>query len=206
MSLCAGRGLLRRRRFLAGRGLLRCRCFLALLIFRGDLLLLDFTEGRGLGLGDQGRRRIIAGLVSSGAVDGRGLARPLGSVGVAGLTISPLLILFLLLAHDDRICDNGVVAPEDLVADHSIAELEGLGQFFDDSVVALDVHEHIVGALKLFNGVGQGPAAPVLQAVNLPFFACDQRLVPTHHGADLIALVGMDQEHDFIVSQLKNPQ
>src|SRR5690606_38534414 len=58
----------------------------------------------------------------------------------------------------------------------------------------------VVGLDQVVDRIGQLAAAPVLEAVDLALAALDQRLVALDHGGHLLALVRMDQEHDFIVT------
>src|SRR3970282_2096356 len=48
--------------------------------------------------------------------------------------------------------------------------------------------------------VRQLTAAPVLETVDLALARLDQRLVALDHGRNLLALVRMDQEHDFVMT------
>src|SRR5690606_18287518 len=48
--------------------------------------------------------------------------------------------------------------------------------------------------------IGELAAAPILEAVDLAVATLDQRLVALDHGRHLLALVRMDQEHDFVMT------
>jgi hypothetical protein len=49
--------------------------------------------------------------------------------------------------------------------------------------------------------VRQLAAAPVLLAMDLALRALDEVAIPLEHRGHLLALVRMDQKHDFVVSQ-----
>src|SRR5690348_1419625 len=52
----------------------------------------------------------------------------------------------------------------------------------------------------MLDGIGKRAAAPVLDAVHLAAFGLDEALVAVEHAGHLLALVRMDQEHDFIMT------
>ena len=54
--------------------------------------------------------------------------------------------------------------------------------------------------MYLVDGMGQLTATPVFGAMDRPAGAGDHALVSFHHGRDLLALVRMDQKHDFVMS------
>jgi len=62
---------------------------------------------------------------------------------------------------------QGAVHFHDQVAQHGVVELEGMLQFVERDLVALDVHEHVVRLVHFLDRVGHLPPAPVLQAVQL---------------------------------------
>ena len=91
------------------------------------------------------------------------------------------------------------------MAQHRIVEAEALGQFGQHGLLDFDVQQHVVGFDQLLDRVSQLTAAPVFQAVDLAATILDQRLVALDHGGDLLALVRVDQEHDFIMTHRCNP-
>src|SRR6185437_522312 len=52
----------------------------------------------------------------------------------------------------------------------------------------------------MLDRVGELAATPVLDAMHLAAVCLDQRFVALDHGWHLLALVRMDQEHDFIMT------
>ena len=72
-----------------------------------------------------------------------------------------------------------------------------LGQRF---LAALDVQAQVVRLRELLDHVGQLAAAPVLDAVHLATGSGDEALVALQHGRNLLALIRMDQQNDFIVT------
>ena len=57
-----------------------------------------------------------------------------------------------------------------------------------------------MGFGKLLDGIGKLTAAPVFQAVNLAAVGFDGRTVTVDHRGHLLALVRVDQEHNFIMT------
>src|SRR3546814_16731698 len=60
----------------------------------------------------------------------------------------------------------------------------------------------VVGLDQVVDRIGQLAATPVLETVDLALAALDQRLVALDHGGHLLALVRMDQEHDFVMTHV----
>src|SRR5690348_3564031 len=58
---------------------------------------------------------------------------------------------------------------------------------------------------EMLDGIGKRAAAPVLDAVHLAALGLDEALVAVEHAGHLLALVRMDQEHDFIMTHLWFP-
>src|SRR5690606_21606913 len=77
---------------------------------------------------------------------------------------------------------------------------EGLDQLVEHGLAGLDVEQHVVGLDQVLDRIGQLAAAPVLEPVDLAFAVLDQRLVTLDHRRHLLALVRMDQEHDFVMT------
>jgi hypothetical protein len=88
----------------------------------------------------------------------------------------------------------------DQVAQHRIVETEASLEFVDRLGAALDVEQRVVGLGQMLDGIGKRATAPVLDAVDFAAFGFDERLVTLEHAGHLLALVRMDQEHDFIVT------
>ena len=117
---------------------------------------------------------------------------------VAGLT---------LIAGPDqrRLFGFGAVLLDDEIADDGVVEAECALHFFQHRLAALDVHQDVVGLVDLVDRIGQLPPAPVLQPVNLAAILLDHRAIAIHHRLNLIALVGMDHEYDFIMTHVGLP-
>src|SRR5688572_32062550 len=85
---------------------------------------------------------------------------------------------------------------------HGVAELERMLELGERLVVALDVHEDVVRLVDLGDRVGQLPTTPVLEAVHGALAARDHALVALDHLRHLLALVGMDDENDFVMAHV----
>ncbi|CFO08902.1 Uncharacterised protein [Bordetella pertussis] len=72
-------------------------------------------------------------------------------------------------------------------------------------LAALDVHADIVGLDQLLDGIGQLTATPVFQAMHRAALAGDKRLIALDHGGHLLALVGVNDEHYFVVTHVWTP-
>jgi hypothetical protein len=67
-------------------------------------------------------------------------------------------------------------------------------------MIALDVHQHVMGLMNLVDRVSQLPAAPILEAMNLPTALLDISAVAVDHGGHLLALAGVHQKNNFVIS------
>src|SRR6185369_13573681 len=105
-----------------------------------------------------------------------------------------------LLAHHRRGRGMRLVHLDDQVAQHRVAELERVLELAERLVVALDVHEHVVRLVHLLDRVGELAPAPVLEAVHRAVAGGDHALVALDHRGYLLALVGMDDENDLVMS------
>src|SRR5690606_36996618 len=133
------------------------------------------------------------------AVSGRGLVviaaatiRTLGAVGTVRLLV--------LVLHDQRLLGVGFVAAHHQVPQGGVVEAEALDERGGHVLAGFDVEQHVVGLDQVVDRVGQLAAPPVFQAVDLAFAVLDQRLVTLDHRRHLLALVRMDQEHDFVMT------
>src|SRR3989440_10064637 len=66
--------------------------------------------------------------------------------------------------------------------------------------VALDVHEHVMRLVNLGDGIGELPPSPVFEAVDPSAGGGDHRTVTLDHRGHLLALVGMNNEYDFVMT------
>src|SRR5690606_2703849 len=92
------------------------------------------------------------------------------------------------LRLDDQVTQNGVVVAESML------------EFVHGCLTALDVKANVVRLDKLLDGVGKLAASPVFQAMHLAAVAGDDRLIALDHGGHLLALIGMHDEHYFVVT------
>ena len=74
------------------------------------------------------------------------------------------------------------------------------GPGFPRLVAALHVHQHIVGFRHLGDWVGKLAPAPILKAMDLAIVAGDDVAVTLDHRGHLLALVGMDEKNDLVMS------
>src|SRR4051812_37802474 len=92
---------------------------------------------------------------------------------------------------------------DDQVAQHRVAELERVLELAERLVVALDVHEHVVRLVHFLDRVGKLAPAPILEAMHAAVAGGDHALVALDHRGHLLALVGMDDENDLVMSHAR---
>src|SRR5690606_2049993 len=132
---------------------------------------------------------------------GRLAARRRLTLTLRGRLAASLGALVLLLLLDQRRGRRDrAVALDHERAQHRVVELERALELAQRLEAALDVHEHVVRLVDLVDGIGELAPAPVFQPVDLAVAALDERAVALDHGGHLLALVRMDQEHDFVVT------
>src|SRR3990167_1711650 len=73
-------------------------------------------------------------------------------------------------------------------------------QFSHHSLVGFDVYAQVVGLGQLVDQVRQLTAAPVFHAVHLATAGGDHALVALEHGMNLLALIRVDQQNDFVMT------
>ncbi|MNJ69939.1 hypothetical protein D3C77_663490 [compost metagenome] len=86
------------------------------------------------------------------------------------------------------------------MAQNGVVVAERVFQLIQRGLAALDVQANVVSLDELLDRVGQLTATPVFQAVNRAALARDQRLVAFDHGGHLLALVGVNNKHYFVVT------
>ncbi len=86
------------------------------------------------------------------------------------------------------------------MAQHRVVETESVLDFRERFVVALDVHQNVVRLVDLVDRVGELAASPVFEAVQLAVARADRLPVALDHRGHLLALIGMDDEYDFVVT------
>src|SRR5690606_34138142 len=133
---------------------------------------------------------------------GRLLAFAAVVVTATTLATLGLVALLVLVLHDQRLLGLGLVAADHQVAKHGVVEAEAFDEFVEHGLVGFDVEQHVVRLDQVVDRIGELAAAPVLETVDLAIAALDQRLVALDHGRHLLALVRMDQEHDFVMTHV----
>src|SRR5688500_6867600 len=91
------------------------------------------------------------------------------------------------------------------MANDGVIKLERVLELGEGLVVALDIHEHVVRLVDLVDRVGELAAAPVFEAVNAAVAGGDHLPVTVDHRRDLLALVRMDDENDFVMTHQVAP-
>ena len=129
------------------------------------------------------------------AASNRGRRRRRRSQALAAIAA---LALFLLLRHRRRLGD-GLVHLDDEVTQHGVAEAERAGELVERLLVALDVQQHVVRLVDLGDRIRELAAAPVFEAMHRAAAGGDHAAVALDHGRNLLALVRMDQKHDFVM-------
>ena len=109
-------------------------------------------------------------------------------------------ILALALFHQRRILRIGLIALDDQMTQYRIVEFECIQKLGQRRLAALDIHQHVMGLVKLLDGICELAAPPVLDAVDRSARGLYQALVAAHGARHLLALVRMDHEHDFIMT------
>ena len=86
------------------------------------------------------------------------------------------------------------------MAQDGIVEAERVFQLVQGLLVALHVHQNVVGLVHLLDRVGHLAPAPVFQPVDPAVAGGDHPLVALDHRGHLLALIGMDDKDDLVVS------
>ena len=86
------------------------------------------------------------------------------------------------------------------MAQDRIVELECMIELVQGFLVTLDVHQHVVRLVHLLDRVGHLAASPVFETVNLAALGGDQGAVAFDHGGHLLALIGVNDENNFVMS------
>src|SRR6476661_6036150 len=102
--------------------------------------------------------------------------------------------------HHRRRAGVGLLLDHREVAQHGVVEAEGVLELAHHVLVGLDVDAQVVRLGELVDLVGQLAAAPVLDTMHLAAAGGDHALVTLQHGRNLLALVRVDQQHDFIMT------
>src|SRR6185503_6762092 len=91
------------------------------------------------------------------------------------------------------------------VTDHRVAEAERTGELIERLLVALDVHQHVMCLVDLGDRVRELSAAPVLETMYRALAAGNHAPVALDHRRHLLALVRVDQKHDFVMTHRSAP-
>src|SRR5579863_5568214 len=100
---------------------------------------------------------------------------------------------------------NGLVHLHYEVSQHRIAETERTRELGEGLLIALDVEQDVVRFVNFGNGEGQLAPAPVLETMHRAAAGTDHAFVAIDHRRNLLALVRVDQEHDFIMPHCRLP-
>ena len=83
---------------------------------------------------------------------------------------------------------------------YGITKLECRENFIQSTLVALNIHQYVMRFMQLYYGMGELTTTPVFQSMNLAAAHGHHGAVALDHGGYLLALVRMNQKHDFVVS------
>ena len=86
------------------------------------------------------------------------------------------------------------------MAHHRIVELEAVLEFLERGAIDLDVEADVVRLGDLVDRIGQLPPTPILDAMDLSGLAGHQSLVTREHRRNLLALIGMDDQYDLVMT------
>lgn len=129
--------------------------------------------------------------------------------GLGGLTAGQVLlfqlftfagILFFTILEQSSRIQIGPLTTDDEMPEHDVVETECLLQRGQRRPVALDIHERVVGFVKLMEGVSELAPPPILDAMDPAASVFDERLVALQHTGYLFALIRMNQEYDFVMT------
>src|SRR6188768_4226909 len=83
---------------------------------------------------------------------------------------------------------------------YRIVEFERMIQFVTSFLIALNIHQDIMRLVNLLNQIGKLTSSPVFKAMNPAVFCGYYVPIPLDHCGHLLALVGVDNENDFVMS------
>src|SRR3954453_4640062 len=86
------------------------------------------------------------------------------------------------------------------MAQNGVIEAEGVLELVQRFLVDLDVHQHVVGFVNLLDRKGELTPAPVFQSMDTAVAAGHHALVALDHRGHLLALIGMDDKYNFVMS------
>ena len=85
---------------------------------------------------------------------------------------------------------------------YGIVELERMIQFIQRFLITFDIHQHIMRFMNLLDQIAELAAPPVFQAMNSAIPGSNDGAVALDHCGHLLALVGMDNESDFVMAHI----
>ena len=122
-------------------------------------------------------------------------ASPVGSVPI---------LTFARLCHRRRFGD-GFIPVNHEMAQHCVIKAEGAQQLVQSGLADFDVQKNIVRFVDLRDRMGQLAPPPIFFAVNLATLFFDHSAIAGDHGGDLLTLVRMNQEYDFVMTHIFFP-
>ena len=108
--------------------------------------------------------------------------------------------VFIRRARHRRGLRDRLVHLDHQTAKHRIAEAERARQLREGLLIAFDVQEDVVRFVHFGDREGQLTPAPILESMHRAAAGSNHAFVAIDHRGDLLALVWMDQEHNFIMS------
>ena len=109
---------------------------------------------------------------------------------------------WLLLAHHGRRCCDRPIHFDREMTQYRVVELERMIQFIQRFLITFDIHQHIMRFMNLLDQIAELAAPPVFQAMNPAIPGSDDAAVALDHCGHLLALVGMDNESDFVMAHI----
>ena len=109
-------------------------------------------------------------------------------------------VLAFLVGNHRRIFAFGRFALDDERPQNGVAKPKRFLEFAQSVVFAFDVEKNIMRFEQFAHRIRKPARAPVFEAMHLPAAVAHSFLVTIAHRADPFALVGMDDDHDFVVS------
>jgi hypothetical protein len=95
---------------------------------------------------------------------------------------------------------DGFVAANRQAAQDSVVETKAILELIESRLITFDIHQHEMRLEHFMDGIRQLAPAPVFQAMNSAGCRFDNGTVSLDHGRNLGALIGVNQEHDFVMS------
>jgi hypothetical protein len=113
--------------------------------------------------------------------------------------------IFIRSSRHRRRLGDGLVHFHHQAAQHRIAEAERTGELGERLLIAFDVEQDVVRLVHLGYGECQLAPAPILETMHRAAAGTDHALVAIDHRRNLLALIRVDQKHDFIMPHCRLP-